>query len=79
MSGYDFVAGLFRPFSAAPRNPLRVLSIAAWLPGHGVCPERRGKGEPTMDTFFVRKQLFVGAILLGVLEVGVLLVRAFTH
>jgi hypothetical protein len=32
-----------------------------------------------MDTFFVRKQLFVGAILLGVLEVGVMLVRAFTH
>lgn len=32
-----------------------------------------------MDTFFVRKQLFVGAILLGVLELGVLLVRAFAR
>lgn len=32
-----------------------------------------------MDTFFVRKQLIVGAILLGVVELGVLLVRAFAH
>jgi hypothetical protein len=32
-----------------------------------------------MDTFFVRKQLFVGAVLLGVIEVGVLLVRALAH
>jgi hypothetical protein len=35
--------------------------------------------EAAMDTFFVRKQLFVGAILLGVVEVGVLLVKAFAH
>lgn len=32
-----------------------------------------------MDTFFVRKQLFVGAVLLGVVELGVLLVKALAH
>jgi hypothetical protein len=32
-----------------------------------------------MDTFFVRKQIFVGAVLLGVIELGVLLIRAVAH
>jgi hypothetical protein len=32
-----------------------------------------------MDTFFVRKQLVVGAVLFGVIELGVLLVRAVAH
>ena len=30
-----------------------------------------------MDTFFVRKQLFVGAVLFGCLELGLMLVKAF--
>jgi hypothetical protein len=32
-----------------------------------------------MDTFFVRKQLVVGAIFFGVVELGVLLVKALAH
>ena len=32
-----------------------------------------------MDTFFVRKQLIVGAVLLGCLEVGVVLFNVFAH
>jgi hypothetical protein len=32
-----------------------------------------------MDTFFVRKQIVVGAILFGVVELGVMLVRALAH
>ncbi len=32
-----------------------------------------------MDTFFVRKQIVVGAILLGCVEVGVLLIKALAH
>jgi hypothetical protein len=32
-----------------------------------------------MDTFFVGKQLVVGAIFFGVVELGVLLVRALAH
>ena len=32
-----------------------------------------------MDTFFVRKQFVVGAILFGVVELGVLLVKALAH
>jgi hypothetical protein len=32
-----------------------------------------------MDTFFVRKQLVVGAIFFGVVELGVLLVMALVH
>jgi hypothetical protein len=32
-----------------------------------------------MDTFFVAKQLFVGAVLLGVIELGVLLARTLAH
>jgi hypothetical protein len=32
-----------------------------------------------MDTFFVRKQIVVGAILFGVVELGVMLVRALAY
>ena len=32
-----------------------------------------------MDTFFVRKQILVGAILLGCAEMGVLLIRALAN
>jgi hypothetical protein len=32
-----------------------------------------------MDTFFVKKQIVVGAILLGCVEMGVLLIRALAH
>jgi hypothetical protein len=32
-----------------------------------------------MDTFFVRKQIFVGAIVFGFVELGVLLVKALAH
>jgi hypothetical protein len=32
-----------------------------------------------MDTFFDRKQLYVGAVLLGIVEVGVVVVRLFSH
>lgn len=32
-----------------------------------------------MDTFFVRKQLIVGAVLLCCLEVGVVLFNILTH
>lgn len=32
-----------------------------------------------MDLFFVRKQIVVGAVLLGCLEVGVLLFNALSH
>ena len=32
-----------------------------------------------MDTFFVGKQLVVGAILFGVIELSVMLVRALAH
>jgi len=32
-----------------------------------------------MDTFFVRRQIFVGAIVFGVVELGVLLVKALAH
>ena len=32
-----------------------------------------------MDTFFVRKQIVVGAILFGCLQIGVLLIKALTH
>ena len=32
-----------------------------------------------MDTFFVPKQIVVGALLLGFLQLGVVLVRAFAH
>jgi hypothetical protein len=32
-----------------------------------------------MDTFFVRKQVVVGAILFGCVEMGVLLIKALAH
>jgi len=32
-----------------------------------------------MDTFFVRKQIVVGAILFTVVEIAVMLVRAFAN
>ena len=32
-----------------------------------------------MDTFFVRKQIVVGAILFGCLQIGVLLIKALAH
>ena len=32
-----------------------------------------------METFFVRRQFIAGAILFGVVELGVLLVRALAH
>lgn len=32
-----------------------------------------------MDLFFVRKQIIVGAVLLGCLEVGVILFNALAH
>lgn len=32
-----------------------------------------------MDTFFVRKQLIVGVVLLGCFEVGVVLFNILTH
>jgi hypothetical protein len=32
-----------------------------------------------MDTFFDRKQLYVGALLLGIFEVGVVVVRFLAH
>jgi hypothetical protein len=32
-----------------------------------------------MDTFFVRKQVVVGAVVFGFLELGVVLLRAFAH
>ena len=32
-----------------------------------------------MDLFFVRKQLIVGAVLFGCLEVGMLLFNALSH
>jgi hypothetical protein len=32
-----------------------------------------------MDTFFDKKQLYVGAVLLGIFELSVVLVRAFAH
>lgn len=32
-----------------------------------------------MDTFFVRKQVFVGAVLFGCVEMGVLLIKALAH
>jgi len=37
------------------------------------------RGGATMDLFFVRKQLIVGAVLLGCLEVGVVLFNVLTH
>jgi hypothetical protein len=32
-----------------------------------------------MDTFFDRKQIVVGAVLLGCVELGVILIRALAH
>jgi hypothetical protein len=32
-----------------------------------------------MDTFFVRKQIIVGAILLGVIEFGMMIVKAMAR
>ena len=32
-----------------------------------------------MDTFFDKKQLYVAAVLLGIFELGVVLVRAFAR
>jgi hypothetical protein len=32
-----------------------------------------------METFFVKRQIVVGAILAGCLEIGLILVRAITH
>ena len=32
-----------------------------------------------MDMFFVRKQLIVGAVLLGCLEVGIVLFNVLSH
>jgi hypothetical protein len=32
-----------------------------------------------MDTFFDKKQIYVGAVLLGIFELSVVLVRAFAH
>ena len=32
-----------------------------------------------METFFVRKQIVVGAILFGCLELGVLLLKTLAH
>ncbi len=32
-----------------------------------------------METFFVRKQIVVGAILFGCLELGVMLIKALAH
>jgi hypothetical protein len=32
-----------------------------------------------METFFVRKQLVVGAILFGCLELGVILIKTLAH
>jgi hypothetical protein len=43
-------------------------------------PSRFGSKEPpTMDTFFDRKQIYIGAILLGIFGWSVVIVRAFTH
>ena len=42
-------------------------------------PLRLHRGGATMDLFFVRKQLIVGAVLLGCLEVGVVLFNILTH
>jgi hypothetical protein len=32
-----------------------------------------------MDTFFVRKQFVVGAVVFGVIELGMIIVRAMAH
>jgi hypothetical protein len=32
-----------------------------------------------MDLFFVRKQIIIGAVLLGVLELSMVLLKAFSH
>jgi hypothetical protein len=32
-----------------------------------------------METFFVRRQIVIGAVLAGCLELGLLLVKAITH
>jgi hypothetical protein len=32
--------------------------------------------EAAMDTFFVRKQLVVGAVLFGVIELGMMIIKA---
>jgi hypothetical protein len=32
-----------------------------------------------MDTFFVRKQIIIGGVLLAVLEMSMILVKAFSH
>ncbi len=32
-----------------------------------------------MDTFFVRKQIVVGAVVFGVIQLAVLLVKAMAH
>ena len=32
-----------------------------------------------MDTFFDKRQIYVGAVLLGIFELSVVLVRAFAH
>jgi hypothetical protein len=32
-----------------------------------------------MDTFFVRKQIVVGAVVFGVIQLAVLIVRAMAH
>jgi hypothetical protein len=32
-----------------------------------------------MDTFFDRKQLFVGALLLGIVEISVVVARVLIH
>jgi hypothetical protein len=32
-----------------------------------------------METFFVRKQIVVGAILFGCLELGVILIKTLAH
>jgi len=32
-----------------------------------------------MDTFFVRKQFVVGAVLFGVIELAMMIVRAMAH
>ena len=38
----------------------------------------QGRGA-RMETFFVKRQIVIGAILAGCLEIGLVLVRALSH
>jgi hypothetical protein len=60
-------------------NLLHTTDIATGPARAHSLPEGNLTRRRTMDTFFVRKQIVVGAVVFGVIQLAVLLVRAMAH